>query len=79
MLTPGGSGTAAKPAHLPECKKIEERAPQSDEHHRNADGISVELLGEMPGRGGEDHGAEANEEADGVEGDEGAADALEEG
>ena len=39
----------AKPAHLPERKKIEERAHERDEHHRNADGIGVELLGEMPG------------------------------
>ena len=64
---------------MPKRKKIEERADEGDEHHGDADGVGVKLLGEMPGPGSEDHGADANEEADAVKGDEGAADALEEG
>lgn len=78
LLAPGGSGTAAEPAHLPEGEKVEQRTEESDEHHGKADGVGVEAFGEMPGRGGQDKRADANEETDSVKGDEGAADALKE-
>lgn len=64
---------------MPEGEKIEQRAGESDEHHGEADGVGVETLGEMPGRGGQDKRADANKETDSVKGDESAADALEEG
>ena len=64
---------------MPEREEIEERTEESDEHHGNADGVDMEALGEMPGGGGENQGADADEEADTVKGEESAADALEEG
>jgi hypothetical protein len=39
----------------------------------------VEAFGEMEGRGGKDNGAESDEKSDAVEGDEGAANTLQEG
>lgn len=79
MLTPSGSGTAAQPAHLPECSEIQQCAEESKQHHGDTDGVDVKAFGEMEGRGGQDNGAESDEKSDAVEGDEGAADTLKEG
>jgi hypothetical protein len=78
LLTPGGGGTTAESANLPEGEEIEQRADEGDEHHGNADGVYVKGFGEVPGARSEDNGADAHEQAYAVEGDEGAADTLQE-
>lgn len=79
MLAPSGSGTAAEPAHLPECQEIEERSQKGDEHHGDADGIDVETLGESPGGGSQHDSPDSDQKADAVKGNEGGANTLEEG
>ena len=79
LLTPGGGRTIAQAANLPEGDEIDDRGDEGDEHHRDADGVDVKALGQSESRRSENHRANSYQETDAVEGDEGTADALDEG
>lgn len=79
LLPPGGGRTTAEPADLPESEQVEKRAEKRKEHHGDADGGNVETLRESPGGGSKHHGADADEQPNAMESDEGAANALDKG
>ena len=79
LLAPCGGRTTAEPACLPKCKKIEDCAHKSNEHHGDADGIDVETLGELPGGGSQHHRADSDQKANAMKSNERTTNALNEG
>ena len=79
FLTPLGSGPAAQAANFPNHKKIEKRAKEREEHHRDADGILMKPFSGGVDAGGSRECAQADGYAKSADGDDGSAGALQDG